>query len=564
MAARSPMAEALREPTAATAPPYPSERALRWLIGLRLMVISTLFLSILLIQFNSEKILPLRNFYGLILFSFGLSLVYLVLYARRVRPQIQSWIQLLGDIAVVTGFVYFTGGLYSPFSFLYLTVIAVAAMLMRGGGLIFAGLSAVAYGLLVDLMVFKILPVPESLAGIQIAVPTSRVVVQLLTNVIGFGLVAVLVSYLGESLRSAHTRLREEAERTKQFVALTDHVVRSVGAGIIATDLEGRILHLNPAGARMLGIADGEIAKGMSLDEAMPLSDQNWGLLMTRAIDRKVMRLEGTAAATGTRFGLTVGPLADEAGGVLGFIITFQDLSEIKVEAERQRLQERMAAVGELAARMAHEIKNPLASISGSAQVLASTAPFDDKGQRLLHILVDESRRLSGILDGFLAYTRPRKSEKADLAPCDLSAMLRDCMDLLGRSEEHHDNHRIRLQVPDGLVLDGEEQLLRQIFWNLSRNALQAMPDGGELEISGERRDGRMVLRWRDTGVGMTEAVRRQAFEPFVTTHPGGTGLGLAVVYAAVMDHGGSVSIDSAPGRGTVVTVELPIARALV
>jgi two-component system sensor histidine kinase PilS (NtrC family) len=209
---------------------------------------------------------------------------------------------------------------------------------------------------------------------------------------------------------------------------------------------------------------------------------------------------------------------------------------------------------------MAHEIKNPLASISGSAQVLASASSLDDKGQRLLHILVDESRRLSGILDGFLTYTRPHKT---DFAPCDVGAILRDCVDLLARSDEHHDNHRIQLQISGPLILDGEEQLLRQVFWNLSRNALQAMPDGGELEISGDRRDGTIVLRWRDTGVGMTDEVRRQAFEPFVTTHPGGTGLGLAVVYAAVAEHGGTIAIDSLPGRGTMVTVELPVSRSL-
>ena len=538
--------------------PHPSPKALRWLMGVRLVVISTLFLGILLIQVTSQRILPLKNFYGLILFSFGLSLLYLILYRREISPRLQSWIQLVGDIAVVTGFVYFTGGLYSPFSFLYLTVIAVAAMLMRGGGLIFAGLSAIAYGLLVDLMVFEVLPVPENLTGIQIALPTSRILVQLLTNVVGFVLVAVLVSYLGESLRSAHSRLQEESERARQFVALTDHVVRSVGAGIVASDLDGGLLHLNPAGARILDIADGEAITGAPLEEVIPLEEQNWALLKTRARDRKVVRLEGTVATTGIRLGLTIGPLTDEFGTVVGFIVTFQDLSEIKVEAERQRMQERMAAVGEMAARMAHEIKNPLASISGSAQVLESAGGLDDNGQRLLHILVGKSRRLSGILDGFLEYARPHQ---AALGPCDLGAMLRDCVDLLGRSEEQHDDHRLELKVPDKLVLEGEEHLLRQIFWNLSRNALQAMPEGGDLEISAEQKDGRVVLRWRDNGIGMTEEVRRQAFEPFVTTRPGGTGLGLAVVYAAVAEHAGTIAIDSKPGRGTVVTVELPIQK---
>ena len=556
MAGRSPTA-AVSE-GGATVPPvsYPSARTLRWLIGLRLVVISALFLGILLIQVNSQKILPLRNFYGLILLSYGLSLCYLILYARHISPRVQSVIQLLGDIAAVTGFVYYTGGLYSPFSFLYLTVIVVGAMLLRGGGLIFAGLSAVAYGILVDLMVFEVLPIPENLAGMQVALPTSRVLVQLLTNVVGFFLVAVLVSYLGESLRSAHHRLEEESERTKQFVALTDHVVRSVGSGLLAADLDGRVLHLNPAGASILDVADVDAVNGLPLEEVMPLEDQNWGLLRSRAHDRSVVRLEGTLESSRARLGMTVGPLTDETGGTVGFIATFQDLSELKVEAERQRLRERMAATGEMAARMAHEIKNPLASISGSAQVLASAGGLDEQGSRLLHILVDESRRLSGILDAFLEYSRPRQ---ATFTTCDLNALLRDCLDLLARSNESLENHHFRLDIPEGLVLLGEEHLLRQIFWNLSRNALQAMPNGGELTISAEHENGKVLLRFGDEGIGMSEDVRRQAFEPFMTTRPDGTGLGLAVVYAAVAEHRGSVSIDSAPGCGTTVTVELPI-----
>jgi two-component system sensor histidine kinase PilS (NtrC family) len=555
-----------RSPTAAgsaggaSVPPiqYPSQKALRWLIGLRLVVVSALFLGILLIQVKSQTILPLRNFYGLILLAYGLSLFYLILNLRNLRTRLQSVIQLVGDIVVVTGFVYYTGGLYSPFSFLYLTVIVVAAVLMRGGGFIFAGLSAVAYGILVDLMVFEILPVPENLTGMEVALPTSRVLIQLLTNVVGFVLVAVLVSYLGESLRSAHYRLEEETERARQFVALTDHVVRSVGSGILASDLDGRVLHLNPAGARMLGIVDAESVTGSTLDEVIPLEDQDWELLRTRALDRMVVRMEGTFATSGARLGMTIGPLADETDIVAGYIVTFQDLSELKVEAERQRMKERMAAVGEMASRMAHEIKNPLASISGSAQVLATAGELDEKETRLLRILVDESRRLSGILDAFLEYTRPHQ---ATFETCDLGAILRDCLDLLGRSDEIGDHHRLHLDAHENLLLLGEEHLLRQIFWNLSRNALQAMPDGGELRIIAERKPDKLLLRWQDDGVGMSEEVRSQAFEPFVTTRPGGTGLGLAVVYSAVAEHRGSVAIDSFPGEGTTVTVELPVHR---
>ncbi len=541
----------------ASTPPVvsPSTSSLRWLISLRLVVISALFFGVLIIQVYTQLILQLRDFYILILLTYGLSLVYIVLFLRGVASRIQAVVQLLGDIAIVTGFVYATGGLYSPFSFLYLMVIVMAAVLLRGGGLIFAGISAVVYGVLVDLMVFEVLPIPPNIVGARVALPTARVLYQLMIHIVGFVLVAVLVSYLGESLRRAHHRLQEEQERSSRLAALTDHVVRSVGAGIIAADLDGMVLHLNPAGSRILGLDDPDLIAGRPLFEVMPLHGLHWGLLQGRARTRSVVRLEGDHEQTGRRLGLTIGPLEDEHETVVGFIVNFQDLSEVAVENERRRLQERMAAVGEMAARMAHEIKNPLASISGSAQVLASSSGVDAANRRLLEIVVDESRRLSGILDSFLHYARPQGATRQ---PCDVASLLRDCIDLQRRSAEMKDHHEITLSAPDELRVRGDEHLLRQVFWNLSRNALQALPNGGHVHVTARGEGDKVVVRWRDDGVGMPEDVSKRAFEPFVTTQPGGTGLGLAIVYAAVEEHGGSVEIDSTPGRGTTVTIELP------
>jgi two-component system sensor histidine kinase PilS (NtrC family) len=518
-------------------------------------VVSTLFLGVRIIQLNTQLLLQLKYVYGLILVSYGMSLGYLILHVRGVPTRVQAIVQLVGDIALVTGFVYFTGGLYSPFSFLYLTVIVVAAVMLRGGGLIFAGLSSVAYGLLVDMMVYGLLPIPPNLAGFEIPLSTSRVLYQIMIHVVGFVLVALLVSYLGESLRTAHHRLEEESERATQFVALTDQVVRSVGAGILAADLEGRVLHLNPAGERILGFSDVDDVLGRTMERVMPLEEHDWDTLRVRARSWPLERLSGTLEGGETRLGLSVGPLRDDAGSVVGFIVNFQDLTELEIETERRRMQERMAAVGEMASRMAHEIKNPLASISGSAQMLAHSDDTDEANSRLLRIVVDESRRLSRILDDFLNFARPHQ---ATHKPCNLSVMLQDCVDLLQRSPECRDHHRLELHAADDLVIRGEEHLLRQLFWNLSRNALQAMPEGGELVITAERRGPAAVLSWADTGIGMDEEIRRRAFEPFVTSHSEGTGLGLAVVYAAVEDHGGTIAIDSAPGEGTTVTVELP------
>lgn len=541
--------------TSASPMSSPSPDALKWLIGLRLVVVTTLLLGVLVVQLNTQQILPLRDFYALILIAYGCSLVYLVLYLRKPSTHLQAITQLGGDLALVTGLVYFTGGVASPFSFLYLTVIVVAAVMLRGGGLVFAGLSAMTYGVLVDLMVFDLIPIPTNLVGVRIPVSSSRVLYQLTIHIGGFVLVALLVSYLTESLRTARHRLEEEQKRSTRLLALTQHVVRSVGAGIVACDLDGLVLYINPAAERILQIGDAESALNRSIEEVLPLEGQNWGLLRARVRHRGSVRIEGRHLATSRRLGLTLGPLQDETGSVVGFIINFQDLSEVEVEQERRRLQERMAAVGEMASRMAHEIRNPLASISGSAQMLTSTSELGDTGGRLLDIVVTESQRLSRILEGFLAYSKPSHS---DHGPVDVAVLMRDCLTLLEKSKELGPHHRLVDELPESLTIIGDENLLRQIAWNLARNALQAMPDGGTLTIRGEWSPVGVRLHWQDTGKGMTEDVRQRAFEPFVTTHPGGTGLGLAVVYAAVQDHGGEVTIETQPGVGTVVTVELP------
>jgi two-component system sensor histidine kinase PilS (NtrC family) len=533
----------------------PSPKTLRRLIGVRLIVISTLFLGVLLIQVNTQLILPLKSFYGLILLAYGLSLLYLIAHVRAFSPNLQASLQLVGDLVIVTGFVYVTGGVFSPFSFLYLTVIVVAAAMLPAGGVVFAGLSAIAYGLQAVLMYYQLLPLPTTLEGVPVTPSASRVLSQILIHIVGFVLVALLVSYLTTSLRRAHTMLEEETERARQFVALTQHVVRSVGAGILAADLEGKTLYINPAGASILGISNVDAQIGSPLEAVMPLTEHNWGLIAGRARSHSIARIEGTLERSETRLGLSVDPLKDEKDTVVGFIVNFQDLTELRIEAERERMRDRMTATGEMAARMAHEIKNPLASISGSAQMLSSVGGVDETGRRLLDIVVDESRRLSGILDGFLVFARPGQSTHA---MCDLSQMLNDCLALLRRSDEINADHKLVLETPDRLMLLGEEHLLRQIFWNLSRNALQAMPEGGLLKISAERHDETAIIRWRDNGVGMSEEIRHRAFEPFVTTQFNGTGLGLAVVYSAVQEHGGSVDIVSTTGRGTTVTVQLP------
>jgi len=530
----------------------PSVNALRWLLGLRIVVISTLFLGILLIQGSSEQILPLQHFYEVILSTYGLSLAYIVVYALRLPLRLQIIMQLVGDICVITTLVYFTGGIYSPFSFLYLTVIVSGAITLRGGGPIFAGLSAVAYGGLIDLIVFKVLKTPPNLGGATGLPPIPRILSQLMIHVVGFVLVAILVSYLADNLRKARIRLMEVQERSRKLEAVTQHVVRSVNAGIIATDLGGHILHINPAARRILSPPD----DADEITHVLPLKNRSLKSSLARVRSTaSPVRFNAHHQLTGQSLGLTIGPLEGDAGDIVGFIFNFQDLSQVEAIQDEQLRQERMAAVGEMASRMAHEIKNPLAGISGSAQMLASTGGLGEREHHLLQILVDESQRLSKILDNYLDYSR---TEVLEPTVCDLSAILRECMELLRTSKELHPDHHLKFHGPEKAPILAHEHLLRQIFWNLARNALAAMPEGGSLKIELEDLPGKFVLLFRDTGRGMPDKIRHQAFEPFVSYRPGGTGLGLAIVYNAVERHEGRVEIESSSGQGTTVRVELP------
>jgi len=535
----------------------PSRRSLIWLLSVRLIVATTLFFGALIIQAATSTILPLNGLYILVLLTFALSLVFLLLLVTRLSPKVQMVAQLVGDIGIITGFVYVTGGLYSPFSFLYLTVIIVAAIILRGGGFLFAGLSAIVYGILVDVMVFRLIPLPPNLSGERYPLPTSHILLQLLIHVVGFMLVAALVSHLGESLRTTSTRLQEQQERARQFAALAHHVVQSIGSGLIAADLEARVLYLNPSAAKILHIPEPSSMVGRHIAEAVPLKGINWHTILQPGAPLVQHRLEALLVESNIHLGLSIGPLNDDSGTRVGYIVSFQDLSEIERVRRRERLKDRMAALGEMTVRVAHEIKNPLASISGSAQMLASKNGMDLTTRRLLKIVIDESKRLSKTIDSFLNSARPHQLNRRMV---DVAELLKDHVALLKGANGASERCEVSLTAEDPLHVSADPDLLRQVFWNLSQNALQAMPNGGRLEISAVRRKESAILRWTDTGEGMDEALKAKAFEPFVTTRPHGTGLGLALVYTLINEHDGTVEIESRPGHGTTVTVVLPYA----
>jgi len=537
---------------------FPAALIAKWLVGLRLVAVSALLVGALLVQSVTDELLPIAPLVQAAGLAYLLSLVWIALWLLRCPPRTHGALQLAGDLAIIGTLIYLTGGLWSPFPFLLLLTVGIAA-LMYGlrGALTAAGGAFVIYAAMAELMAFGVVS-PPAFLGPYPKLGPSTLAFQLLVTGTGFALVALLTSYLTHSLQQAEARLRGEREATARFIALSADVLRSVDSGVLATDVAGRVVLANPAAERILGTR--EALAGRTIGELLRLGPVSWEEVLRRADGGTPMRIDGTRFATGTPLGCTVTPLRTVDGELLGLVVHFRDLTEIREISRRERLRERMATAGEMAAAIAHEIRNPLASISGSAQVLAKVPTLGQTDRKLLRIIVEESHRLSGIIENFLGFARP---PELDRRPCDIARTLEETLTLFANSPEVTPGHRVVTDIaPHPRPVLADEQQLRQAFFNLARNAIQAMPSGGTMRVEAHPDDGSYVVRWRDDGVGMEPRQLQELFQPFKAFRRGGTGIGLAIVYSVVNEHGGDIHVESTPGQGTVFTLTLPMESA--
>jgi two-component system sensor histidine kinase PilS (NtrC family) len=370
--------------------------------------------------------------------------------------------------------------------------------------------------------------------------------------------VALLGSYLAEGLQRAGRQLEEAAVEVADLRELNQVIVDSIQSGLIMTDATGHIRHVNSFGEGILGRPAGELL-GLRVRDvlASPLLGQ--AELEARAASRALARLEMSyrhPKGSDLDLGVSVTPLATAEETQGGYLVVFQDLTDVRRLEAEVRTNEKLAAVGEMAAHLAHEIRNPLGSIRGSAQVLAGERGFNDEQGHLLNIISRESKRLSDTLNRFLFQARSTGGPR-DVV--DLRPLLEEAVTLLRNGPEIGAMHDVRFEADDGphLCLADPDQIT-QVFWNLARNALEAMPGGGDLEIRLRRVGGEVLFIVRDQGRGIDREERRRVFEPFRSSSPMGTGLGLSIVYRIVREHGGDISVRSGPARGTEVEVRLP------
>ncbi len=535
------------------------ERHLRWLIAFRLVMISSVLLSYLVFELSSRGELPEFNLlFVLVAATYVASILHIALLRLlATRPLWHAYIQFAGDLALVSGLVYFFGGITSPFSMLYLVVIMVAAVILqRRAALTIAGLAYILYAILLTALARNWIP---ALSPLPTDLELSyRISYNLAVHLFGFYAVALLTSYLGESASRAEEELAEKSGSLANLEIFHRDVIQSISSGLISTDLDARVTSVNRAALEILATTETALL-GRPIAASGLFSEAEWA---ATASDRSADRLTRSElvverGAERLPIGFTVTRLTDANNVPTGWIVVFQDLSQWRRLQEELRLKDRMAAVGELAAGLAHEVGNPLAAISGSVQLLSVSIAAGQQERRLLDIIVKESLRLDRTIKGFLRFARPRERAAARF---DIAALLAENTALLRNSEEATGGHEFSLELePESVQLAGDPDQISQIFWNLARNALRAMPKGGKLLILGRLRGESYSIEFRDTGHGMSEEQRAKLFHPFQSFFDSGTGIGMAIVYRIVQEHGGSISVESRPAEGTRIVVSLPL-----
>jgi two-component system sensor histidine kinase PilS (NtrC family) len=482
---------------------------------------------------------------------------------QRVAGGYFLFLQALADIAVITLLVHVTGGPRSAFPALYILVIAAYALLMSfGGGLVVALLVAVAYFAELTWLQPPRLGLSPSAPGLAF---WGQVVVFLAAYVL-LGALAARLRAAGAERESLQSELRRVRLRA-------DEILRNIRSGVMTVDDAGRLAFINPMAERLLQV-DGETATGLPVLDKLKLRSPELWAAMVAAIrhGRKVSRGEGTVLHEDGRIfpiGLSTTTFERDSDGRPSVTAIFTDISDLKRLNELNLRAERLEAVAALSASLAHEIRNPLASIRSSVEQLARSAHADEDDRYLAQLIVRESDRLSRLLSEFLDFARVRAT---DFYPVDLQAVVTAAARLVREHPDCRPDIEIRVQG-SRVVLDGDEDLLHRVVANLMLNAVQAAR--GPIVVNVSTRPARtaelpvgcsmeqpVCLEIKDDGPGIPEDLRERLFQPFVTGRAGGTGLGLAIVQRAVEAHRGVVLLDSGPGKGTTFTIFFPARRA--
>lgn len=540
------------------------ERRLRYFIYARIIVSFLFLASTLLLEYQGapiEENIMQPGIVRLMVFSFIFSILSHTFIRFERYRYFLTYLQIIWDLSFVSILLLFTGGIASPYPFLYLLSIMNAGLLLgRQQALYTASLCGILYGTMIDFQYFGHLSFIGLSREVALQSGTSNLLYTIFINLMGFGLAAFITGYLAERARKSEAELQEKTIDFEELSQLNTTIVNNIETGFLTTNSSGMIRVFNPYAEKLVGI---------SLEEI-------YNTPIASLFNRFEGRLDELTIATRGEFeyltkdnvrkilGYRAARFDDTSGALAGFILSFWDLSSIRRMEAALKKTDRLAALGELSARMAHEIRNPLAALCGSVQLLAAHTTVDESERRLLAIVMREANRLDTLLTEFLAYARPTSPLKQRI---ELGTFIEDIC-LFISTDPRFSNISISNTVPPVMSLDVDPNQLRQVIINILQNSADAMQTGGKIEIGssymllGSDKDrGAPLIRIciADTGTGISEEAGKHLFEPFWTTKTEGTGLGLAITYRIIEAHGGAIFVETPEDGGCRFVITLPV-----
>jgi len=540
---------------------------LQLLMFLRVGLVSLLLGVAIIIQVRETKTYfgeILNAHYFLIALIYFLTFFYTIALKYIKSPSRFAYLQLLLDTIFITAIIYTTGGIESIFSLFYLlNIISGGTILYRRGGMIIASFSSVLYGAFLDLSYYQLIKPMGYYFPYAQDYQSSEIFYRILVNVAAFYLVGFLSGFLSEQVRKGRAELKVKQKDIADLEMLKENIIQSISSGLVALDERAKIIVFNRGAERIFNI-DSRDAIRKDINDIIPFimpylkgdNPNKFSQLSHKRSDGQQIDLL-----------LSISPLQEQDGSKKGEILVFQDTTRIReMEREVKRMED-LALLGELAAGIAHEIRNPLASISGSIQVLNDSFPGEDAriNRRLMGIILREIGRLNHLVNDFLQFARPQRIEIEEF---DLNQLIMDTLFVFQNSQDRYKHLDVETEFFSPLRIKSDPQQLKQVFWNIFLNACEAMPDAGLIRVStdrfsefngkGESRDVVMV-KTEDKGPGIDPKVIKDMFRPFSTTKKDGSGLGLAIVKRIVEGLGGEVSGRNLVQGGAAITILLPL-----
>ncbi len=542
---------------------------LRLLIVFRLIII-TLFLGVAIFIDIKKTGIPVSvktlNFlYFIIAATYFFSIIYILLLKVIKDFKINVYGQLAIDVIMVTLIVYITGSLRSNYSVLYTLVIIYSVIFLgRYGGLIIASAAGILYGLLLDFEFFNIIP-PVTFFEYGYDYTAEDVFIRILVHIVSFYVLALLASFVVEQEKKTRFLLKEKESEFDQLDLLFRSIIESLDTGVMTINLQGVIKTFNRAAEEITGFPLAAVINRQVVD-VFP----EFGAIFNFGIYDKQIRSRMGVVIQGNKkqkihLGCSSSPLRDKEDKIIGSILIFQNLTEIKLMEETLEKSKRLALIGEMAAGLAHEMRNPLASITGSIELLKQGLKLKDTDERLMKIILRSKDQLDSFVRDFLLLARPipLNSEMVDI-----NSIISDILESLKLSADWMADIKINCSLGDGVIIFANREQIRQVINNLVLNAIQAMKEGGILSIltrSMKHHDREVIeINVGDTGMGIEEKDMEKVFEPFFTKKHKGTGLGLTIVSRIVDGYGGRIHLESGLNRGTVCRVWLPSRRESV